>query len=398
MIKFSVATNWDDNLIKEIDILDTERKVTEVFGKLASDFIGGARPSYILNNISKKKAAHHIGLVKRTGRKFNYLLNATCMDNREFTRTGQREIRKLISWLDDLKVDAITVANPYLGYLIRKQNPKFKLTVSAQARVDSVRKIEFWIEEIGVNKVNLSGRGIVRNFPLLKKIRSQTSCELQLIANQLCLHDCPIYIYHITFASHASQSRHPLRGFGINWCKTNCRYRMFTQPEELIKSDWVRPEDVGYYENVGINSLKVLERSRDTQGIIYTLKAYLERRFDRNLTDLFISPKNKPSKKILLLNFLRYFFHPLHINIFKLWKFRKVFPEVGIHIDNRKLDGFLEYFFEGKCQIDNCKECGYCRGVAERAVRIDNAFREKMERESSDTIESFTNGEMFRYF
>jgi len=397
MMKFSVATNWDDGLIKEIDILDSGHRVTEIFGKLASDFIGGARPAYLLNAISKKNAARHIELVKKTGRKFNYLLNASCLDNREFTRSGQREIRKLISWLDSLGIDLISVANPYLGYLIRQKYPRFELAVSSHASVDSVRKGKFWINEIGANKITLNSHRIVRNFPLLKKIRSELNCELQLIANELCLHDCPFSFYHRNYVSHASQSRNSLKGFGIDWSIINCRHRLFTQPEEFIKATWIRPEDTGYYENAGIDSLKIIDRNRETPDIIAILKAYyIERKFQGNLIEL-LSFANKYPKKKLLVKGWRFFLHPLHINIFKLTKFRGLFSDTGMYVDNQKLDGFLDYFFQGKCKFDNCQNCDYCRRVAEKAVYIDNEKNQKAKKIYADIIESLTNGEMFRY-
>jgi len=397
MLTFSIATNWDDNLIKEIELLDPGHKVTEIFGKLASDFVGGARVPYILPFISKNNASRHIRLIKDMGRKFNYLLNASCLDNREFTRTGQRQIRRLLSWLDSLEVDVITIANPYLGYLIKKEYPRFELAVSLHASTGSLRKIKFWAEEIKASKVTLCLHKTNRAFPLLKKIRSAVSCDLQLIANQLCLYDCPFSIYHNNFVSHASQSHHILRGFGIDWCLINCRYKLFTHPEELIKSNWIRPEDVGYYESIGINNLKIIDRARSTQNIIDTLKVYLTRKFDGNLMDL-LAPRNISSGRKLFLKGLKFFLHPLHINIFKLTKFRKLFSDVGIYIDNRKLDGFLDYFFEGKCNPDSCESCGYCRSVAERVVRVDNAYKERIERVLPEIIESLTNGDMFRYF
>jgi len=397
MLTFSVATNWDDNLIREIEVIDPEHKVTEIFGKLASDFVGGGRPTYALPFVSKKNVAHHIKLVKDAGREFNYLLNASCLDNREFTRAGQRQIRKLLGWLDSLGIDIITVANPYLGYLIRKEYPKFELAVSSHASVDSVRKIRFWVKEIGAKRITLGSHRTIRNFPLLKKVRSETDCNLQLIANQLCLYDCPFGIYHVTFLSHASQSHHPLRGFGIDWCLINCRFKLLTQPEEFIKSNWIRPEDIKYYESIGINSLKIIDRAKDTQSIISTVKAYLERRFDGNLIDLLFS-MNKLPKKELILKGLRFFLHPLHINIFKLIKFKQLFSDIGIYVDNRKLDGFLDYFFEGKCKSDDCEGCNYCRNVAESVVRIDNMYKERTERVFKEIIDSLTKGDIFRYF
>jgi collagenase-like PrtC family protease len=397
MLTFSVATNWDDNLIREIETLDPQHRVTEIFGKLASDFVGGARTTYTLSFVSKKNVSRYIKLVKDTGREFNYLLNASCLDNREFTRAGQIQIRKLLSWLDSIGVDVITVANPYLGYLVRNRYPKFKLAISSHALVDSVSKAKFWAEEIGANSITLSSHRINRAFPSLKKIRSQVNCKLQLIANQLCLYSCPLSIYHTTFLSHASQTHHPLRGYGIDWCLINCRYKLLTQPEELIKSNWIRPEDVRYYEDIGIDSLKITDRARNTQNIIYTLKTYLTRKFDGNLLDLLL-PKNSLSSRKLFLRGLRFFFHPLHINIFKLTKFRQLFSDIGIYVDNHKLDGFLDYFFEGKCKPNDCEGCNYCRSIAERVVHVDDAYKQRIEKIFPEIIESLTNGDMFRYF
>lgn len=324
------------------------------------------------------------------------MLNASCLDNREFTRIGQKQIRRLLSWLGSLSIDTITVANPYLGYLIRKEYSRFKLNVSIFASVDSVGKAKFWAEDIGVDKITLPPR-IKRNFPLLKKFRSAINCELQLLANQLCLHDCPFSIYHMNFDSHASQSHHPLKGFGIDRRLINCRYKLFTQPEELIKASWIRPEDIRYYENVGINSLKVTDRVRETQYIISILKAYLERKFEGNLIDLLFCVNRLPLRSLIFKS-LKFFFHPMYINIFKLKKFMQLFSDIRIYIDNRKLDGFLDYFFEGKCNPDDCEECTYCRDVAERVIHIDNGYKEKVKKVFKEIIESLTKGDMFKYF
>jgi len=177
----------------------------------------------------------------------------------------------------------------------------------------------------------------------------------------------------------------------------HCRYKLFTQPEEFIKANWIRPEDVGYYEDTGINSLKIIDRNRKTQDIVFALRAYLERRFDGNLIDLlfYIHPS---SKETIFLKGLRFFLHPLQINIFKLIKIKQLFPDIGVYVDNRKLDGFLKYFSEGKCKSCDCNDCGYCRGVAERVVHIDEACRRKSEKAFQEIIGSLTKGDMFRYF
>ena len=42
-----VSTNWDNNLIDELSVTDTE----EVYGKLPADVIGGVRPAFLLPQI-----------------------------------------------------------------------------------------------------------------------------------------------------------------------------------------------------------------------------------------------------------------------------------------------------------------------------------------------------------
>ena len=81
-MRFSLATNFDDKLIEAVAPLGT---IDTVYGKLASDRIGGGRASYLLPNVSFKRLKQHIDLCHRHGIKFNYLLNSMCSGNVEIT-------------------------------------------------------------------------------------------------------------------------------------------------------------------------------------------------------------------------------------------------------------------------------------------------------------------------
>lgn len=50
MMKISLATNFDDNLIDKIKMYP----VYEIYGKLKKDFIGGGRPDNELEDVDKK--------------------------------------------------------------------------------------------------------------------------------------------------------------------------------------------------------------------------------------------------------------------------------------------------------------------------------------------------------
>ena len=211
-MKFFVATNWDDDLISRIN---TE-SVEELYGKLASDFVGGGRPSYRLPHITKRQAQAHIQQIHKRGMKFNYVLNASCLDNKELTITGQREIHRLLDWLVDVKVDSVTIALPYLMQLIKRQYPQFKVYVSNFAGVNTIRKAKYW-ENIGADGITLDFTKTQRNFPLLEAIRKNVKCRLQVFANVHYTYECPLITFHPNYSSHASQSTHSSRGFIIDY-------------------------------------------------------------------------------------------------------------------------------------------------------------------------------------
>lgn len=149
-MSLAIPTNWDDGLISGLP----RDKVLEVYGKLAADFVGGGRASFILPPVSRKKVAVHIAKIHKHGFKFNYLLNAVCMGNRELERQGQQKIISLVDWLVKAEVDLVTVSVPFMFRLIKDNFPSLKINVSVQANVNSVKEAMAW-DELGANKITL---------------------------------------------------------------------------------------------------------------------------------------------------------------------------------------------------------------------------------------------------
>lgn len=393
MIKFYVATNWQEDLIPLI----RKEYVDELYGKLSADFIGGGRASSMLPQISKKHASIHIQKAHESGLKFNYLLNATCLDNLEWTITGQRKIRALLDWIVKLKVDSVTVSIPYLLELIKKRYPKLKVYVSTQAGVDGPQRAIYWYN-LGADRITLSVLDVNRDFPLLKEIRKSVKCELQLIANLECLYRCPIYKYHSVLNAHSSQSNHITKGFVIDYCHLRCNFIKIANPVEFIRAGWIRPEDIHYYEDIGINHIKLVNRGMSTQEILLIVNAYSDRYYNGNLLDLFSAPtKNIVYQNPNLIHKLRYFFRPFSVNIFKLLKYRRFFTGYGIYIDNQKLEGFLEYFLKESCSLKSCKDCGYCDKVAKKVIKIDEDYRNKNLTKYQEFLDNIISGEIFKY-
>ena len=79
-----VSTNWDNKLIDALANTSTE----EVYGKLASDVIGGVRPAFLLPQIDRGQAEAHVRYTRERGIRFNYLINTMCLNNVHYSREG----------------------------------------------------------------------------------------------------------------------------------------------------------------------------------------------------------------------------------------------------------------------------------------------------------------------
>jgi len=399
----SVATNFDNGLLDAI----SSYPVTEVFGKLSSDPVGGGRASFALPPLSRRRFEQHVHAARSKGIGFNYLLNPACMDNREYTRQGQRDIEALLEYVESVGVSAVTISLPFLLPIIKKRHSRLKVRVGVYARVDGVAKARFW-EEGGADCITLESLSVNRDFELLAALRRALKLELQLIVNANCQLFCPLSGQHMVNLSHASQKGHPTRGFMIDWCVMKCSYDKLKDPVQYLRSEFIRPEDLGLYLDLGYDSFKVLERGAPTPVLIRRVKAYSEGWYDGNLLDL-IQPfgykeKSDASLSKGLFNKWKYLFRPRMVRLSKLMKLKALASRRGmltplenepVHIDNSKLAGFIPGFKDRNCRSADCGACGWCASYTRKAVKINEAYRSELLKLYEEAFGAMYSGEMW---
>jgi collagenase-like PrtC family protease len=400
-VGFSVATNFDDGLLDAF----SGYPVTEVFGKLPSDAVGGGRASFTLPPLPRRRFERHVQKARSKGIGFNYLLNPACMDNREFTRQGQREIEALLEYVEAAGVSAVTISLPFLLPVIKKRHPRLKVRVGVYARVDGVTKARFW-EDGGADCITLESLSVNRDFSLLAALRKALGIELQLIVNANCQLFCPLSGQHMVNLSHASQSGHPSGGFMLDWCVMKCSYDKLKDPAQYLRSEFIRPEDLDLYLEMGYDSFKVLERGAPTPVLTRRVKAYSEGRYDGNLLDL-IQPfgyreKRKTSLSGGMLTRWKYLFRPRLVRLSKLMKLRQLAARRGmlaplegepVHIDNGKLTGFIAGFKDRDCRSTDCGACGWCASYTRKAVTIDETYRTELLNLYEEAFDDMYSGE-----
>jgi collagenase-like PrtC family protease len=385
-MKYSVACNWDPELLERLS--RESSCVGALFGQITDDPFGGGRGSFLAPKVAREPAKEFIAEARKRGFHFNYLLNGACQDNLEMTREGNRNLFDHIEWVAKTGADMVTVTLPILLVWIKRHFPDFKVVVSSWARVANVKRAKYW-EELGANEIILAEYA-TRDFAALRSMRRALRCKLEVIANPSCLYMCYLDTNHINMMSHSAQGGHISGGFVLDHCQVYCQRMKLGRPDELIKARWIRPEDVGDYDEIGIDSLKLLERFRNTETMMQVVRAYEQRRFDGNLVELLTLPRqnayNPPN--------LEYLIRPDLVNIDMMLQMADIFGysfSDVMQIDNRELDGFAEHFKTHDCYHSSCDECGYCKRWAEKVVRVDKERHQAILKKFDAFIEAIIN-------
>lgn len=390
-MKITTGFNGDIDLISQL----AQYNVESIYTKMTHDIVGGGRPSFLLPEIKEADIKRIIEKAHENNLKFYYLLNSACQGNLEYTRRHNNAIIKFIGKLSEMGVDGIVAATPYMLDLVKKNFPHLCVSISVFTYIDSVEQAKHWYNR-GANRLILHP-DVNRNFELLRNIRRAVDCELELFANDVCLHQCPYSYAHATASSHASSSRDRNNGFVITYELYNCTIDKLCTPANLIKARWIRPEDLSCYEELGINTIKLIDRMKNSGWILNTVKAYTEREYKGNLVDIVPFPMVKGDSEDFMINTgVTRLIKPKYINLSLIRKQRELeFPEVCI--DNTKLDNFINYFKSDRCREHVCgTTCTYCYDVAEEVVTLDKSKVNKIVAALTDMRNMLIDGRAFK--
>ncbi len=389
-------TNFDDALLPRL----AELGVVEVYGKLTEDAAGGGRSSHLLPAVDGPRLAGHVRLARRHGLRFNYLLNAVTMDARETTRPGHRALRRLLAQVAEAGVDGVTVANPLLLRMVRRFHPDLQVKVSAFAGVSTPQQAAQWAD-LGADVLTPLPTAVNREFGVLRAMARAFRGPLQVVANNNCLQGCAHYPVHAALHAATSRSGHWSRGYLVDYCVFGCRLARLTDPASYVKGDWIRPEDLGLYEDAGITQIKIVNRSSPTEVIVRRAAAYTAGRYEGDLFELVEQALDHRRLEGLdpseAWRMLRTFLRPRLVNPLRLRELADLAfrDRPVVTLPNRVLDGFLEPFLDRSCLVTDCSDCGYCADVAREHLRVDGERYAAFQRRYSDALDDLVSGRLF---
>lgn len=334
---FSVPADFEIKSIEKYEQINERNKdavVRETYGQLTEGYIhNSGRATGIIPDVSMHDLEKYVDFSLNRGIDFNYTINAACFGNLEFSDTGIKQIKNLLSDLKNIGVKNLTLTTPGIIELVMSIAPDMKIKASAICQINSVEKMKHYLR-LGIDRFVVEP-SIIRDFTILKNMAQLASDKMEIIINDKCMRDCPYRIFHYNQTAHDNSKE------AESYYFMSCGVEKSQNIIKYLNLNWIRPEDLCLYQNMGIKYLKVEGREFIKSGNIEKLlESYMNESFDGNLLDL------------------------LHVFA----------PYDYIHqpyIDNKKLEGYVKGVYNGEvvCQ-QMCEKCGYCADYMSKAFKV----------------------------
>ncbi|WP_432409072.1 U32 family peptidase [Wukongibacter sp. M2B1] len=343
---FNVPADFKNNTIDQYDKLnDTykDSRVTEIYGQITVENIfGSGRPCDMIPKVNMNTLEKHIKYARQKNIDFSYTLNATCLGNKEFTEEGMAQIGSFLDRLYEIGVTSLTIAIPSLIEFVKLSKYKFTLKASTLCNIINANKAMGY-KNLGADRIVVH-ESINRDFSTLKNIRETFGERVEIIVNVICHKNCIFRPFHQNQGSHDID----IDCTSTRYYPHRCMMKRIEGIENYLQMNWVRPEDIKYYTDIGIKYFKVQGRHTVERGNpAKTIECYMKESFDGNLLDLLDNFSNTTAFKI--------------------------------HIDNKKLDGYIDPFYKNPNFCKNyCQQCGYCVKYAKKSIdsqKAEDIFR-----------------------
>ena len=348
---FKVGCNFDPNLINIVANLNEKYKETaqvmEFFGSTKKYGELTARPDWRLQDLSDKEFETYVKESLKNNIKFNYTINSILpYGSKQEIIKNKQKLQDFVKYLEDIGVYRITIANPIIAMIIREVS-NIELEISCISHIDTVTQLKYFHETLGINKFCGS---ILKNrnktfLTNVAKYCNEHNLIYELLANEFCGVAKDNYATHCVYRDscylcHATCKTKEDSELYNNYPMKYCMFARNNNNESWIKMRVIRPEDLHYYNDIGLNYFKVSGRTGTSEYISMVLEAYMKQSFDGNFLSLW-----KPLETIY--NGKSELTHTF-----------------SNYIDNKKLNGFLDHWFNENfnCEDQICGEtCNYCK-------------------------------------
>lgn len=285
-MRLIIPDNNGKDIVDAVKRLSARRSVhtlSGIYGKPTSNRNIGSGRANLSQSQSRADVEQRARAFRQLGLEYEYSLNDFLPRARELK--NRDAIIEELEWLEHSSIRAATAANYELIRLMERYCPSVVVSVSFFMGVDSIRRLNQLLILPNVKIIN-TDRSTYRNLPLLEgmvKKADKHNAGIRIIANLGCMADCIRTEEHAMIKSMASKDR---SGLHYAPCTFYCMRDLLESPDKFLQLPIIRPEDLGRYDDIGIDSVKLVDRTQRTSWIELVVGHYLDGRFGGNILDL----------------------------------------------------------------------------------------------------------------
>jgi len=330
---------------KNLNLKYKDAKIDEVYGSLPGTVYGSGRSSAYIPDVKLSELKSYIKECNNCGIKFNYVLNASTLRDREFNDVGKKKMVLFIKDLHRAGVRRFTVTLPSIISLISNNFKDVEIVLSTINNITSKYQLNEFLSAGRIIRAYVAEE--VNRMPhKLRDIVSNSKVPIATILNGFCLFQCAYRYHHYNFAAFRDKN---------NICDVDeyyqfrCEQIKANNPEEVVKIPWIRPSDIDKYQKIGVDHFKIVGREMVKAGgdMPAVAEAYMAKFYDGDLMDLLNG------------------FSSLRRGIYS--------------IQSKSLDSCINYIFTKPldCSRDLCNKCGVCKKYS-KYVKINEKEAKKL--------------------
>jgi len=358
MIKFMMGNNFEKDLINNvIELNKTHKKcqVIEMYGSVSTTFPRyTARPLYRLPNKTLEQFAEIKQIVEDNGITFNFTMNGPNIDKTKFDKD------QFIEFLKIYNIKRITVSSTFMLEVLQNSDLDIDIELSTIYQIESIYKMSLLLQRYPKIKKVCMSLMKNRDMEFLKRFKAAfPNLELELMVNEFCLFHCPNRM--MCYTNHQNVKTVEESKLFANYPMRDCIQARNTSFTEWLKTRFILPEWIHYYEDIGIDRFKITGRTADTKFITKVLEIYMDRvegiEHDYSFGDLWFHLENIGNTKENkftpdLLKKIKY----EHLKVFEhaLFTFNQVGPRRLTLID-----------CDNECGV----ECNICEWFADDIIK-----------------------------
>jgi collagenase-like PrtC family protease len=293
----SVGSNGNSLEMDKI-LAEFSANISSMYFPIPSNICGNGRSRNRVSSI--EETINHIKLSHKYGVASYALMNSTTEGGHELTHTFEQQIRETLNTLMDAGLNGLVTNHPlicsWVDVLRRQKGYDFTIKIGLWSEVSYPRDVEVF-SNFGADAFSVNF-DLNRNFPMLEALRLCTPKKLILLANNGCIYRCPYRFFHRSLQSlYSRMSREEQQGIRSQFSYFElCGDYLKSHPLDLIKTPFIRPEDVSIYLDMGFDEIKLSTRNHPYYVMRDVIKCYVEERYEGDICKLlFKHIKNEKS-------------------------------------------------------------------------------------------------------